>query len=517
MDALSGSALVFSVLVGAMMVGGLLQYLGILPQLGYLLAGYFIMPALPASMQDFLLASGIALLLYYLGYVASGRRLFSTPLQTVYVQPLRVAIGFSMFFVLFYVAGQGVAAASALALLFSTSSALILRWGVRSAHRRIEESLVAMDAAISAVVLLYILGASGLSILFAVAIYAAFFFVESALWDTLLILFATGAWYYGMLPSLALLFLLGVFTHHRVHGSRKHWLDPVMHDVLPLYFLFALAGAAQYPFGVSAALIFMGILVISFFQNFISLVILGPLFGIPPRVGMRMAARAFGPSEAALAAALFVHSPSMASAALWFYAFALFVYSFVKTDVDAERFVSTFLPASIGRMMDRFEAGYLQVYLKYRVLLDSAFSRSALPQARRIVTAILVSLAAVLLMADAITVVHEHSVLYILLAVFVVLIAAWVAIPAYISLYWRALDFLSEYSYDRPLRPGRAPYYFVGGYLSVLVGFLLIPYTLPSMNLVIIFFALLLLNLGLYVLLSNYYGIVKELLRHQAA
>lgn len=517
MDALSGSALVFSVLVGAMMVGGLLQYLGILPQLGYLLAGYFIMPALPTSMQSFLLASGIALLLFYLGYVASSRRLFSTPFQTVYLQPLRVAIGFSMFFILFYVAGLGVAVASALAVLFSTSSALILRWGANFAHRRVEESLVAMDAAVSAVVLLYLLGASGLSILLAVAIYAAFFFAESALWDTFLIIVATGAWYSGALPSLALLFLLGVFTHHRVHGAGKRWLDPIMHDVVPLYFLFALAGATQYPFSVSAALVFLGVLVISFFQNFVSLVILGPLFGIPPRTGMHMTARAFGPSEATLAAALFVHSPAIASAALWFYAFALFVYSFVKTDVDAERFVSALLPSSVKRMLERFEAGYLPVYVKNRVLLDRGFARSVLPRARRIVTALLISLAAVLLMADAITVIHEHSVIYILSAVFLVVVAAWVAIPAYISLYWDALEFLSRYTYERPLRPGRAPYYFVGGYISVLVGFLLLPLTLPSMNLVIIFFALLLLNLGLYVLLSSYYGIVRELLRHRTA
>jgi|GEM_PF-6765533 len=517
MDALSGSALVFSVLVGAMMVGGLLQYLGILPQLGYLLSGYFIMPALPGSVQSFLFASGVALLIYYLGYVASSRRLFSTPFQTVFVQPLRIVIGFSMFFILFYVAGEGVAASAALALLFSTSSALILRWGVNFAHRRIEESLVAMDAAVSAIVLLYILGTSGWSLLLAVALYVAFFFVSSAIWDTLLVLLATALWYVGSLPSLALLFLLGVFTHHRIHGAGKRWLDPIMHDVVPLYFLFVIAGAAQYPFSVSAALMFLGILVVSFLQNFVALVVMGPLFGIPPKIGAHMTARAFGPSEAALAAALFLHSPVIAVAALWFYAFALFVYSFVKTDVDAERFVSAILPKAIVSMLERFEAGYMPIYVKNRVLLDPSFAKAAKPQARSIITAILASLAAILLMMDALTVVHKHSVLYILFAVFVVILAAWVAIPAYLSLYWRAMDFLSKYSYDRPLRPGRAPHYFVGGYLAVLVGFALLPLTLPTVNLVIIFFALLLLNLGLYVLLNNYYRIVGEFLRHRTA
>ncbi len=517
MDALSGSALVFSVLVGAMMVGGLLQYLGILPQLGYLLSGYFIMPALPPSVQDFLLASGVALLIYYLGYVASSRRLFSTPLQTVFVQPLRIVTGFSMFFILFYVAGVGVAASAALAILFSTSSALILRWGINFAHRRIEESLVAMDAAVSAIVLLYILGVNGWALLLTVALYAAFFFVDSAMWDTAIILFTTILWYYGATPSLALLFLLGVFTHHRVHGAGKRWLDPIMHDVVPLYFLFAIAGAAQYPFSVSAALMFLGILVVSFLQNFVALVVMGPLFGIPPKVGAHMTARSFGPSEAALSAALFLHSPVIAASALWFYAFAIFVYSFVKTDVDAERFVSAILPKAIVSMLERFEAGYMPLYVKNRVLLDPSFTNAAKQQARIIVTAILISLAALFLMVDALTVIHEHSVLYILFAVFIVIVAAWVAIPAYVSLYWRALEFLSKYSYDRPLRPGRAPHYFVGGYLAVLAGFALLPLTLPTVNLVIIFFALLLLNLGLYVLLNNYYRIVGELLRRRTA
>jgi len=457
------------------------------------------------------------LLVYYLGYVASSRRLFSTPFQIVFVQPLRVVVGFSMFFILFYVAGISVAPAAALALLFSTSSSLILRWGANFGHRRIEESLVAMDAAVSAIVLLYILGANGWALLLMVAFYAAFFFIGSALWDTLIILASTLFWYLGSLPSLALLFLLGVFTHHRVHGAGKRWLDPILHDVIPLYFLFAIAGAAQYPFGISAALLFVGIFVVSFLQNFVALVIMGPLFGIPPKVGAHMAARSFGPSEAAVAATLFLHTPAIAVAALWFYAFALFTYSFVKTDADAERFVSAILPTSIVGMLERFEAGYVQIYVRNRVLLDSSFAKLAKPPARNIVASILLALAAIFVISDALTAVQEHSVLYILFAVSVVVLAAWVAIPAYISLYWLALDFLSKYAYDRPLRPGKAPYYFVGGYLAVLAGFALLPLTLPTVNLVIIFFALLLLNLGLYVLLNSYYGIVGELLRQRTA
>ncbi|NPA76838.1 MAG: hypothetical protein GXN93_03735 [Candidatus Diapherotrites archaeon] len=512
MDALSGSALIFSVLVGAMMVGGLIQYLGILPQIGYILAGHFIMPALPQSIQSFLFASGIATLMFYLGYVASSRRIFNAPLQTTFIQPVRVAIGFAMFFILFYVSGVGISHAITLAILFSTSSALILRWGKRFAHRGVEEAMVALDAAVTAIVLMYALGVSGWGILLTAAIYAAYFFSKSRAGDVVVAAAAVILWYFGILHSLSVIFILGAFTHHRIHGAGEHWIDPIIHDAIPLYFLFALAGAMQYPITVSTALIFVAILAISYIQNFISFVILGPLFGIPPKTGAYMAARSLGPSEAALAAAILSGSQAIATGAIAFYTLSLFIYSFVKTDADAERFVSATLPKRLYALLEKLEGGYAPVYVKMRALISGAFSKKAYYDARQITTALILIVAATITMLSAVTQTASHSVAHILISVVVIMGAVWIAVPAYMRMYCNAVEFLSKYVYERPLRPGHAPRYFVGGYLSVIAGFILLPLTIASANIVIIFFALLFLNLGLYVLLNSYYQIVQEMI-----
>ncbi len=510
MGVLGSSLLLFSILVGAMMVGGLFQYVGVLPQLGYLLTGYFVVPSLPASLQSFLLASAVAVLLFYLGYVASARRLFAAPLQTAFLQPARILIGFSMFFVLFYATGQGFSRAVDFALLFSASSSLILRWGVRSEHRKIEESLVALDAAVAAFALLHLLGVSGSAILLTAVIYAAFFIDVSPFWDAAVIGVAIILWALGHIGPLPLLFLLGAFIHHRVHGAAQHWLDPIVHDVLPLYFLFAFAGVSYYSMGFSSVLLFLGLLAISYLQNFVSLVVLGPVFGVPPRTGAHMVVRSFGPSEASLAAAV-LSSPLLSPAVILFYSVALFVYSFVKTDADAERFVQLLLPSSIDRMISRFESSYSKIYVKNRALLSPAFSEATMGTASRIFAALLVALASFYVIVDAISVSAQHAVVHILLGLAFLLVAVAVLVTSYVDLYERAIDFLSRFAYGRFLARGHSVYGLVGGYLATFAGFFIMPFTIPTANLVLIFFALLLLSFGMYALLSNYYRIVRAM------
>ncbi|MDN5358161.1 MAG: hypothetical protein PWP76_4 [Candidatus Diapherotrites archaeon] len=499
----------------AYFVGRLFAFVGFLPHVGYVLTGSLFGAGLTSVERGYLFLYAFAFLLAYLGYMASSRRTFSAPLQLFFVHPLRLVVGFALFFTVLYFAGVGIEISAIAALLLSTSSALVVRWGRGTSYALIEHSLLAMDALISALVLLYVAGEPFHSILVAALAYLLLMYSGGPILSSLVFIAVAALATGGHVGYLALAFVFGVVFHHLVYDLKLHWAEGAIQDVLPIVFLVGIGAWAGTTFPPAAGILFVVIAFLSLLQNFISLVVLGSVFGVSPKTGAHILARTFGPSEASLfALALLAGQSPLFSSVFWFYVVSLAFSSFVRTEKDAEHLLSVLLPKGLFQTIERLEAAYASLYVRHHVVFSSAYRHRFLPLARKMLGAIIVL---VLAASSLGYLMFDNSIPYraalIFLAVSAFVIALLRVIVWYMQFYFDTLLFLSDHAYGGKLRPGNSPYYFVAGFLLTIAGFATLPISVPFLNLVLLFFSLILLNAGLYMLLTSYTRLYNEFVR----
>jgi len=499
----------------AFIVGRLFAFVGILPHVGYVLTGSLFGAGLDTAVKGYLFTYSLVFLLAYLGYVASSRRIFSAPLQLFFVHPIRLATGFALFFTVLYLLGMDIGVAAVAAILLSASSGLVLRWGRHASYAFVEHSLMAMDALIAALVLLYVLNIPFQSILLAALSYLLLLYAGGPLSSVLVFVIGAILAHYGHMDYFSLSFVFGVVFHHLVYDLRLNWAEGVLHDVLPIIFLVGMGAWAGLYFPPSAGAYLLVLAVLSIIQNFVSLVVLAPLFGVSPKSGAHILARTLGPSEASVfALAVLLGQTPLTAAVFWFYVIALAFASFVRTEKDAEHLLSIIFPKGIFRSIERLEQAYASLFLRHHVVFSSAYRHRVLPLARRMLGGVIL----LLLSASALGYVMlapnlSYRAALIFLAVTVFVIALIKVLQWYIQFYEHTLLFISDHAYRGKLRPGKSPYYFVAGYILTVVGFLAIPLAIPFYNLVLLFFALMVLNVGLYMLLSSYAALYNEFMR----
>ncbi len=510
----SALALGFLVIV-AFVAGRLFAFVGILPQVGYVLTGSLFGAGLAAPEKEYLFAYALAFLLAYLGYMASSRRIFSAPLQLFFVHPLRLVTGFALFFTVLYFAGAGMETALVASMLLSTSSALVVRWGRGASYALIEHSILAMDALISALVLLYVLGTPFTSMLLAAIAYILLLYSGGPRSSVLVFLASAILAYYGYMDYYALAFVFGVVFHHLIYDLHLHWAEGAIQDVLPIIFLVGIGAWAGIYFPPSAGIFFIVIAFLSILQNFISLVVLAPLFGVSPKSGAHILARTFGPSEASLfALAVLVGHSALSSAVFWFYVAALAFSSFVRTEKDAEHLLSVIFPRKLFQSIERLEMAYASLFLRHHVIFSSAYRHRVLSLSRKMLGAIIVMVLSASALAYLIFMpTLSHRAALIFLSVSILTISLLKVLQWYVRFYDETILFISDHAYGGKLRPGRSPYYFVAGFILTVAGFASIPVSIPFLNLVLLFFALMVLNVGLYMLLSSYASLYNEFMR----
>lgn len=499
----------------AFAMGRLFAFVGILPHVGYVLTGALFGAGLPSIERGYLFGYALVFLLAYLGYMASSRRIFSAPLQLFFIHPLRVVVGFALFFSVLYLSGFNVTVSLVAGILLATSSALVIRWGRGTSYALIEQSILAMDALISGLILLYVSGEPFVSVVLAALAYLLLMYSGSVIFSTLVfVLFAVVA-SQGYIGYYALAFVFGVVLHHLVDDLRMHWAEGVLQDVLPLVFLVGVGAWAGVSFTPMSGAYLLIIAFLSLLQNFISLVVLGSVFGVSPKTGAHILARTFGPSEASLfALALMSADLSLAYAVFWFYILALIFSSYVRTERDAEYLLSLLFPKAIFRSIEQLEYAYSSLFVRHHVVFSGAYRRKVLSLSRKMLAAL------ILMILSASSIVYlvfdstgSHRVLLILLSVTVFVISLMRVLQWYFRFYDATIFFISDHSYGGKLRPGRSPYYFVAGFLLTIAGFAAIPMSIPFLNLVLLFFALMVINVGLYLLLSSYAQIYQEFVR----
>ncbi len=507
-------ALGFLVVI-AFVVGRLFAFVGLLPHVGYVLTGALFGTGLPLSEKGYLFIYGLVFLLAYLGYMASSRRIFSAPLQLFFVHPIRVVIGFTLFFTALYFAGIDVGAALVAAVLLSTSSALVVRWGRSASYALIEQSILAMDSLISALVLLYVLEVPFSSVALAALAYLVLLYFPGPMVSALVFLAATVLVQYGYMGYYALAFVFGVVFHHLIYDLRLQWAEGAIQDIIPIVFLVAIGSWAGLSFPPAAGIFLLLIAFLSILQNFISLVILAPIFGVSPKSGAHILARTFGPSEAALFAFAIINGQSALSLAVfWFYVVALAFSSFVRTEKDAEHLLSLLFPKSLFATIERLETAYASLFLRHHVVFSSAYRHRMLSLSRKMLGAmVLLTLSASSLVYLVFAHGLSHRALWIFFAVAVFVVSLLKVIQWYVQFYEETIFFISDHAYGGKLRPGKSPYYVVGGFILTLAGFAAIPASIPLANLILLFFALIVLNVGLYVLLSSYASLYNEFMR----
>ena len=514
MKPIDGAFLGTVLILGGYLLGRGLEVLGLLPQIGYVLAGASLGFAIGAPLVARIFAPLVGFLLFYLGYVASERRLTAAPFQLILVQPARTIVGTAIFFPFFFLLTGHVGTSFALAVLMSTSSALVLKWGKNTSYGRVEQSILAMDALITAIAIVALTeGGNPLAIAVLVGVYALMILAPNPTANiiTLIALYAaaelTKTW---DLLAWPFVFLLGVFIHHAV--SRHHTIDEVAMEILPALVLLGI-GASIALSDAATPLWAIILMILSGIQNFITLVILGPALAISPKSGAHIAIRTLGPSEGAVFAAAILGLPQMAAAIALFYVVALFVESGAKTEKDADKLMSMVL-GGLWKKIEALELEYLPIMVRKHILFSEAYVKHVRSRLMALIVSLLVAIAAGYLLAYAII---EAPVMYRTAIIFLGVTAGVLALLKMISTYFDvvriSLEFISHHGYRGKLRFGKSPELFVGGYLAMLIGFMLLTVGTPVLNLIVMFLAMLLISVGLLLMLHNYAKIYRELHR----
>ncbi|HIP74482.1 MAG TPA: hypothetical protein EYH14_02435 [Euryarchaeota archaeon] len=496
----------------AFFVGRLFAFVGILPYAGYLVTGMLFGAGLPPVERSFLFQYALVFLFAYLGYMASSRRIFSAPFQLFFVHPLRLAVGFALFFSALYLTGFDFKTSCIAGILLATSSSLVVRWGRNTSYALIERSILSMDALISGLILLYVVNEPVASILLTALTYIALMYSSSIFFSVSVLVAFALLLMEGYVGYYSLAFVLGVVLHHVFDHMRMHWAEGILQEVLPIVFLVGIAAWAGLFFTPVAGIYLVSLAFLSLLQNFVSLVVLGSVFGVSPKTGAHILARTFGPSEAALfAAAILPTSPAFVCAVLWFYFIAIVFSSYVRTEKDAEHLLSSLFPKTLFRSIEELEYAYSRVFVRHHVVFSDAYRQRVSQLSKKMLAGIiLLSTAAFSL----IYLVFNTSLPYrgLLILFSVILLAAVLArlLQWYFRFYETTIFFISDHAYAGKIRPGRSIYYFVAGFLLTLVGFVAIPFSVPLFNFVYLFFALLIVNAGLYLLLSSYAKIYHE-------
>ncbi len=512
MKATTGAVLGAALIMGGYILGRILELVGLLPQIGYVLAGAAMGIGMGKDFVSGILAPLVGFLLFYLGYVASERRLTAAPFQLVLVQPARTIVGTAIFFPFFFLLTGHVGTSFALAVLMSTSSALVLKWGRNTSYGRVEQSILAMDALITAIAIVAIVeGGNPLAIAVLVGIYALMILVPNptANIGALVLLYAaaqaTETW---GLVAWPFVFLLGVFIHHAV--SKHHTIDEVALELLPALVLLGIGATAAF-MGASTPLWAVILLILSAVQNFITLVVLGPALSISPKSGAHIAVRTLGPSEGAILAAALLGLPQMAAAIALFYFIAMLVESGAKTEKDADRLMSMLL-GGFWKRIEALELEYLPIMVRKHILFSEAYVKHVRPKLMALIISLLVAVAAGYLLAYAIIAAPAtYRTAIIFLGVTAGVLALLKMISTYFEMIRESLEFLSKHGYRGKLRLGKTPELFVGGYLAMLIGFMLLTVGTPVLNLMVMFLAMLLISVGLLLMLHNYAKIYREL------
>ena len=498
----------------AFFVGRLFAFVGILPHAGYVITGMLFGAGLPITERVFLFHYALTFLLAYLGYMASSRRIFSAPLQLFFVHPLRVAIGFALFFSFLYLSGLDITTSLVVGVLLATSSALVVRWGRDTSYALIERSILSMDALLSALVLLYVVKEPVLSIVLAALSYVLLMYSGSALLSVSIFLICSFLAVHGYAGYYTLAFVLGIVLHHVVDHMKMHWAEGVLQDVLPVVFLVGVGAWAGLHFTPLSGLYIVIIAFLSLLQNFVSLVVLGSVFGVSPKTGAHILARTFGPSEAVLfALAVLPVSSALVYAVVWFYLLALVFSSYVRTEKDAEHLLSVLFPSSLFRSIEELEYAYSHVFVRHHVVFSDAYRERVLPLSRKMLAGMILLIVAASSLVYLVFNPLPYRVFLILFSVTLLAVVLMRLLRWYFSFYETTIFFVSDHAYAGRIRPGKSPYYFVAGFLLTVLGFAAVPFSIPLFNLVFLFFVLLLINAGLYLLLSSYAQIYNEFVR----
>ncbi len=415
----------------SMLFGAFFEQLGLSSIVGYALAGLFLGPAginIVHSVEVISIFSqlGILLLLFFIGLEISVKQFKKAGFFSIFLSPVKSGLGFALGYIIARLFGltplEGMVAGAMLAVSSTgiISQMIIERHWQKSIEAQISISMLILEDIFSIAFIALLLGmeqgvtfsqfiTNSLAILVVLLTLGGILsrkfyeFIHNMGHEdklgiyafALLLVFSTIFGFFGVSPELGA-FFAGMLLAESAKAKRIERDLEVFRKIFVMIFFTSMGLVYTPELSIRSLLLFLSLFVAHIVQNFVSLVIFGPVFGVPPRNAIRTAILMLPIGEfslffAAAAAKLGLpHAGVLMAAAFFLMIFTTALASrTVKRIREIEEWILSHLPPSVIQFIMQLERAYRHAFILPHAVMAPSFQNRLGVRMRRLVLYIL--------------------------------------------------------------------------------------------------------------------------------